>query len=62
MVGTLINIATVLVGGAAGNLLGARLPERLRQTVVSGLGLFTLAYGLQMFLKPRTRWCRWEAC
>jgi uncharacterized membrane protein YqgA involved in biofilm formation len=53
MVGTLINIATVLVGGAAGNLLGARLPERLRQTVVSGLGLFTMAYGLQMFLKTQ---------
>jgi uncharacterized protein len=53
MIGTLINIATVLIGGTAGSLLGARLPERLRRTVIAGLGMFTLAYGLQMFLKTR---------
>jgi len=52
-VGTLLNVATVLIGGAVGLLLGARLPERVRQTVVAGLGLFTLAYGLQMFLKTQ---------
>ncbi len=51
--GTLLNVATVLIGGAVGLLLGARLPERVRQTVVAGLGLFTLAYGLQMFLKTQ---------
>lgn len=53
LVGTLINIGAVLIGGSAGSLLGTRLPERLRQTVVAGLGLFTLAYGLQMFLKTQ---------
>lgn len=51
MVGTLLNVATILVGGSLGLLLGKKLPERLRQTVVSGLGLFTLAYGISMFLK-----------
>jgi uncharacterized protein len=51
MTGTFINIATILIGGSLGLLLGARLPERLRQTVVAGLGLFTLAYGFSMFLK-----------
>ncbi len=29
-------------------LFGARLPERIRQTVVAGIGLFTAVYGLQM--------------
>jgi uncharacterized membrane protein YqgA involved in biofilm formation len=53
MIGTLINIATVLLGGILGNLLGSRFPERIRQTVVAGLGLFTMAYGLQMFLKTQ---------
>jgi uncharacterized protein len=53
MIGTLINIATVLVGGTIGSLLGTRFPERIRQTVVAGLGLFTMAYGLQMFLKTQ---------
>ncbi len=51
MTGTLINMAASLVGGALGMLLGARLPQRIRDTVVSGLGLFTLAFGFQMFLK-----------
>lgn len=51
MTGTLLNLATVLTGGALGLLLGARLPERLRRTVTSGMGLFTVALGLQMFLQ-----------
>jgi uncharacterized membrane protein YqgA involved in biofilm formation len=51
LTGTLINIAAVLVGGALGLVFGARLPERIRQTVISGLGLFTLAIGLRMFLE-----------
>ncbi len=49
MTGTLLNIATVLLGGALGLLFGARLPERVRATVVAGLGLFTAAIGFQMF-------------
>jgi uncharacterized membrane protein YqgA involved in biofilm formation len=51
MTGTLINIATVLVGGTLGILFGARVPDRLKATVVAGLGLFTTAIGIQMFLK-----------
>lgn len=53
MIGTLINIATVLIGGTMGLLFGARLPERLRKTVVAGLGLFTLAYGILNFIQTR---------
>jgi uncharacterized membrane protein YqgA involved in biofilm formation len=51
MTGTIINIVAVLVGGTLGLLFGARLPERLKATVVAGLGLFTVAIGIQMFLK-----------
>jgi uncharacterized membrane protein YqgA involved in biofilm formation len=51
MTGTIINIFAVLVGGTLGMLFGARLPERLKATVVAGLGLFTVAIGIQMFLK-----------
>jgi uncharacterized membrane protein YqgA involved in biofilm formation len=50
MFGTLLNIATVLFGGALGLLFGARLPDRVRQTVVAGLGLFTLAIGFSLFM------------
>ena len=51
MTGTLLNIATVLIGGTLGLLFGARVPERLKATVVTGMGLFTAAVGIQMFLK-----------
>lgn len=49
MIGTIINVVTVLVGGALGLVLGNRLPERLKSTVVAGLGLFTLGYGIISF-------------
>lgn len=48
MIGTFINVATILIGGALGLFFGARLPERIRQTVIAGLGLFTAVVGLQM--------------
>jgi uncharacterized protein len=51
MTGTLLNIATVLIGGALGLIFGARIPEQLKATVISGMGLFVMAMGLQMFLK-----------
>jgi uncharacterized protein len=53
MIGTLINAGAVLVGGVLGWLLGKQLPDRMKQTVVTGLGLFTLCYGIQMFLKTQ---------
>lgn len=51
MTGTLLNIATVLFGGAIGLIFGARIPDKLKTTVISGMGLFTAAMGMQMFLK-----------
>lgn len=32
-------------------LFGARFPERVRKTIIAGLGLFTAAIGIQMFLQ-----------
>ncbi len=49
MTGTLINIATILIGGSLGLAFGSRLPERVRQTVIAGLGLFTVVMGVRMF-------------
>ncbi|RLC64592.1 MAG: DUF554 domain-containing protein [Chloroflexota bacterium] len=49
--GTIINVITVLVGGTLGTLLGARLPERVRETIMHGLGLLTLVIGVQLALK-----------
>jgi len=50
MTGTFLNIATILIGGTLGLLFGTRIPERLKATVVAGMGLFTAAMGVQMFL------------
>ena len=50
MTGTLLNIATVLIGGVIGLLFGTRIPEQLKSTIIAGMGLFTSAMGLQMFL------------
>lgn len=50
MTGTLLNIATVLIGSALGMFFGARIPDKLKETVIAGMGLFTAAMGLQMFL------------
>lgn len=43
--GTLLNMATVLVGSGLGVALGGRLPERTRTTVTDALGLVTLVIG-----------------
>ena len=47
-IGTLMNVATVLVGGTLGTLMGARLPDRMRETIMHGLGLLTLVIGIQL--------------
>lgn len=51
--GTIINVVTVVIGGVLGAVLGGRLPERVRETVIHGLGLLVLVIGLQMALTTR---------
>ena len=51
MTGTFINVAAILVGGMIGLIFGARIPEKFKNTVIAGMGLFTTALGLQMFFK-----------
>jgi uncharacterized membrane protein YqgA involved in biofilm formation len=48
--GTLLNLAAIGAGASIGALLGDRVPERLRETLVAALGLFTLALGVQQAL------------
>jgi hypothetical protein len=45
--GTATNVATVLIGTTIGALAGSRFPERIRSTVMAGLGLLTLAIGFR---------------
>ena len=53
MVGTAINAGSVIVGSLVGISLGAKLPERMRVTVMNGLGLLTVALGLRMALESK---------
>jgi len=43
--GTVLNVAAILVGAGLGVLVGHRLPERTRRTVTDALGLVTLVIG-----------------
>ena len=48
--GTVLNVVAIAAGASVGTLLGGRLPEGLRDTLVAALGLFTLALGVQQAL------------
>lgn len=47
--GTVINFATVLVGGLIGLYAGHRFPERIRRTIMQGIGLTTIAIAVVGF-------------
>lgn len=51
MLGTWINFAAIIVGGALGLFLGSRLSDRVKNTVIAGMGLFVIAIGIKMFLE-----------
>lgn len=48
MTGTILNVAAILIGGAIGVLAGNRLPTRMQETVMAGLGLMTIVIGISM--------------
>ena len=50
MVGTFINVGTVLAGTLIGTAIGPRLPERFQQRVLTGLGMITLVIGVDLAL------------
>lgn len=50
MTGTLLNIAAILAGSLLGLTFGARIPAKLKETVIAGMGIFIAAMGIQMFL------------
>ena len=54
LTGTLLNVATVLVGTLIGSLLGTRMPARMHSSLTTGLGLFPLLIGLSMGLRVFT--------
>ncbi len=51
--GTLLNASTVVLGTAIGVGIGSRLPDRIRDVVVDGMGLLTILLGMSMALKTQ---------
>lgn len=53
MIGTIVNVAAVLIGGTAGLLVRAKLPQRYMDIAFQGIGLVTLAIGVSMTLESQ---------
>jgi uncharacterized protein len=50
LIGTAINVGTVVAGSIVGRAIGARLPDRVRETVMHVIALTTMVLGIQMLL------------
>lgn len=53
LTGTLVNVATVLLGSTLGLLLGRALPERLGKALMTALGLCTVFIGISGSLSAK---------
>lgn len=49
--GTLLNSAAIVIGSVLGLVLGKRLPDKIKQSVILVLGMFTVLFAIQLFLK-----------
>jgi len=53
MIGTIVNVGTVLVGSTVGLIVRSRLPERYTRIIFQVFGLFTIFLGVKMALETR---------
>ncbi len=51
--GTIINVIAIIIGGLIGLVFRERFPERIAQTALQVMGLFTLLVGIQMALQGK---------
>lgn len=51
MLGTIVNAAAIILGGALGLLFGHSMPEKMNSTIIQGLGLAVLLIGIDMALQ-----------
>ena len=53
MLGTIVNTIAILFGGVLGLLFGGALPEKIKKTVIQGIGLSVLLIGGSMALQTK---------
>ena len=51
MLGTLINVAAVIIGSITGVIIHSKLPKKITDTAFHGIGLFTIILGVMMAVK-----------
>jgi uncharacterized membrane protein YqgA involved in biofilm formation len=51
--GTIINVVAIIFGCLVGRYLGHLIPERMRRTIMMGLGLTVLLIGMQLAFQSR---------
>jgi uncharacterized membrane protein YqgA involved in biofilm formation len=51
MIGTIVNVLTVILGSTIGVLIHTNLPHNIKKILFQGIGLFTLYLGVSMSLK-----------
>ena len=51
MIGTIVNVLTVILGSTIGVLIHTNLPHNIKKILFQGIGLFTLYLGVSMYLK-----------
>ncbi len=53
MLGTVVNTLAILIGGLLGLLFGQTLPDKIKKTVIQGIGLAVLLIGVSMALQTK---------
>jgi hypothetical protein len=54
LLGTIINIATIIAGSITGYVFHSRLPQKILKIVFQGIGLFTIYIGIDMSMKTNS--------
>lgn len=53
MLGTIVNTGAILIGGLLGLMFGQALPEKMKKTVIQGIGLAVLLIGISMAIQTK---------
>lgn len=53
MLGTIVNSIAILIGGLLGIIFGNTLPEKMKNTVIQGIGLAVILIGLNMAIQTK---------
>ena len=55
MIGTLVNVVTIIIGSLIGLAFHSKVPQRFIDTAFTGIGVFTLVLGIGMALKSENQ-------